>query len=108
MKYIAVLALVVSVGISGQALASAKLVEDKQCLQCHAIDKETIGPSFKKIHTLWKGVKGAEAKLVATIRKGSDNSGGPHWGAAKMPDNSERPLVSEAEAKSIVKWIMKQ
>lgn len=93
---------------SGPAWANAKLIKDKQCLQCHAVSEQTIGPSFKKIKQLWKGTKGAEDKLVATIRKGSVDGSGRHWGEIKMPDDSERPLVSEREARQMVRWIMTQ
>ena len=46
--------------------------------------------------------------LVATIRKGSSGTGGPHWNKATMPDQAERPTVSEAEAKQLVAWILRQ
>ncbi len=35
-------------------------------------------------------------------------AGGPHWGAAKMPNDAERPLVSEAEARQLANWIKNQ
>ena len=98
----------IAIGLGGQALADAKLAEQKQCMQCHAIDKDGAGPSFKKIKAQWEGKKDAEAKLVATISRGSEATGGPHWGPAKMPNDAERPLVSDAEARKLVKWIMKQ
>ena len=66
------------------------------------------GPAFKKIATLWRGRKDAEEKMVSTIRQGSSATGGPHWNKATMPDQAERPLVSEAEAKRIAAWILKQ
>jgi cytochrome c len=46
--------------------------------------------------------------MVRTIRQGSSGTGGPHWNQATMPDQAERPLVSEAEAKRIATWILKQ
>lgn len=90
------------------ALANQKLAESKQCFGCHALATDGAGPAFKKVATLWRGRKDAEAKLVATIRQGSSATGGPHWNKATMPDQAERPLVSEAEAKQLVKWILAQ
>lgn len=91
------------------AVADMKLVEAKQCLQCHDVAADKIGPSFHKIAALWKGKKDAEKTLMATVRKGSKAGGGLHWAMkAEMPDDTERPLVSEDEAKRIVRWIMKQ
>ncbi|KRB39560.1 MULTISPECIES: c-type cytochrome [unclassified Acidovorax] len=95
--------------VSAPAFANSKLVKEKQCLQCHAVSKDTIGPSFKHIAKLWKGNHDAEKSLTATIQKGTTDGGGQHWEMkAKMPDGSERPPISDAEAKQIYKWIMRQ
>ena len=51
------------------AFASSKLVKEKQCMQCHAVSKDTIGPSFKNIAKRWKGKEDAEKTLIATIQK---------------------------------------
>jgi cytochrome c len=90
------------------ALANQKLAEAKQCFACHALATDGAGPAFKKVATLWRGRKDAEAMLVRTIQQGSSATGGPHWNKATMPDQSERPRVSEAEAKQLVKWILAQ
>lgn len=101
-------AVVVALTSFGSATASEKLVKDKQCMGCHAIKQDGAAPAFQKIARFWKGRKDAEAKMVATIRQGSAATEGPHWNKATMPDQSERPLVSEAEAKRIAKWILTQ
>lgn len=44
--------------------------------------------------------------MVATIREGSAGTGGPHWNKAKMPDQSERPRVSDQEARELARWIL--
>jgi len=92
----------------GSAWADAKLLQDKQCMGCHDVKRDGAAPSFQKIAVFWKGRKDAQEKIVATIRKGSDGTGGPHWNKATMPDQAERPLVSEAEAKRIAEWIVRQ
>ena len=98
------------------AFANADLLKEKMCFQCHNVspDKtgkslQRIGPSFQEVSARWKDNKDAEGTLVATIRKGSIEGGGIHWPMnAVMPNDSERPLVSDAEAKQILKWIMSQ
>ncbi|HJV72014.1 c-type cytochrome [Ideonella sp.] len=92
----------------GAAMASEKLAQDKQCMGCHAIKEDGAAPSFQKIARFWKGRQDAEASMVATIRRGSAATGGPHWNKATMPDQAERPLVSEPEAKALAKWILAQ
>jgi cytochrome c len=90
------------------AWANLKLAEEKQCLQCHAVDKDTIGPSFRTIGAIYRRMKSPEAKLIAMVRQGSDANLGPHWGKARMPDGSERPLISDREAKQLARWILSQ
>ena len=108
MKVILVTAMLVALGTSGQALASAKLAEEKQCMQCHAVDKDTIGPSFRTISAIYKRVKNPQARLIEVMRQGSDANLGPHWGKARMPNGSERPLISDAEGKQLARWILSQ
>lgn len=85
-----------------------KLAQEKQCMGCHDVKKDGAGPSFEKIAIKWKGDKDAVRTMVKTIRMGSEAAGGPHWGAAKMPNDAERPQVSEAEARQIANWIQNQ
>ena len=91
---------------SGPAFANAKLAEAKQCMQCHAIDRDTIGPSFQTIRAVYRRMDQPEAKLVEVIRDGSAANLGPHWGRARMPDGSERPEISEREARRLARWIL--
>jgi cytochrome c len=94
---------------SAPALADLALVQEKQCMQCHTVNKDLIGPSFKHIAYRWKGNPAAEKVLISTIQSGTLEGGGQHWGAiTRMPDGWERPLVSDAEAKTIFTWIMRQ
>jgi cytochrome c len=109
MKVIIFAALACAALIGTPAFADAKLVQEKQCLHCHDVNADKAGPSFKKIAVRWKGQKEAEKTLVATIRKGSVEGGGQCWSMkAEMPNDRERPLISEDEAKQIYMWIMKQ
>jgi len=86
--------------IGGQAQASADLAKTKNCMGCHALDKKVIGPGFLEVATKYKGQKDAEAKLVASITKGSTGV----WGPMAMPPNA----VSPAEALSLAKWVLAQ
>lgn len=88
------------------AAADDKLAQDKQCFACHSVAKDGAAPSFRKIAARYKGQKDGEARMVATVLGGSQ--GKPHWNKATMPDQAERPTVSEAEAKTLVKWVLAQ
>ncbi len=75
-------------------------------MQCHSIDKDSIGPSFQKIKAIYKKVKNAESKLIDVMRLGSDAHLGPLSGRARMPDATERPPISDREAKQLARWIL--
>ena len=98
--------LVLGITAWGQALASLKLAEEKQCLQCHAVDKESIGPSFREISAIYRTVKHPERQLIDVMQLGSAAHLGPMAGSARMPDVSERPAISEQEAKQLARWIL--
>jgi len=85
--------------VSGSAMANADLAKSKNCMSCHSVDAKILGPSFKDIAKKYAGDKTAEAKLATKVMKG----GSGVWGAIPMPANAQ---VSDAEAKTLVKWIL--
>lgn len=86
---------------SSSAMASPDLAKAKNCMACHAVANKLVGPAFKDVAAKYAGQKDAEAKLSAKVLKG----GAGAWGAVPMPAN---PQVSEAEAKTLVKWVLAQ
>ncbi|MBC3830834.1 c-type cytochrome [Undibacterium amnicola] len=85
--------------VSGSAMANADLAKSKNCMSCHSVDAKILGPSFKDIAKKYAGDKTAEAKLATKVMKG----GSGVWGAIPMPANAQ---VNDAEAKTLVKWIL--
>lgn len=97
----------IPLGARADAMRSgARLVQEKQCMQCHSVDKDTIGPSFRTMRAIYKNVKQPESQLIEVMRHGSDANLGPYWGRARMPDSSERPLMTDEEARAIARWIL--
>lgn len=88
-------------GLGSVALADANLAKAKNCTACHAVDKKILGPAFKAIAIKYKDADGAVAKLAGKVRSG----GGGVWGSVAMPAN---PQVTQAEAETLVKWILSQ
>jgi cytochrome c len=86
---------------STSAMASPDLAKAKNCMSCHAVATKLVGPAYKDVAAKYAGQKDAEAKLVGKVLKGGSGA----WGAIPMPAN---PQVSEAEAKTLVKWILAQ
>lgn len=94
--------LFVSAGLlasAGNALASDALAKKYNCLACHAVDKKVIGPAYKDVAAKYKGVAGAEAKLITKVKSGS----GGTWGQIPMPPNASVP---DADVKALVKWVL--
>jgi cytochrome c len=89
-----------ALALGAPAQANADLAKTKNCMGCHAMDTKVLGPAFKEVATKYKGQKDAEAKLVASITKGSSGA----WGAMAMPPNP----VSPAEAQTLAKWVLAQ
>lgn len=101
MKRAMFVVLVASALASGSAMANADLAKAKNCMACHAVQTKLVGPAFKDVAAKYAGQKGIEDKLVAKVMKGGSGS----WGAIPMPAN---PQVSEAEAHTLVKWVLSQ
>lgn len=100
-------ACVALLGCAWQARASDSLAEAKQCLQCHAVERTGIGPSFQTIKAIYERMDDPQARLIQVMREGSDANLGPHWGKARMPNGSERPRISEEEARELARWILR-
>lgn len=86
--------------IAGSAFAvdMPPLAKQNNCTACHAIDKKMVGPAWMDVAKKYKGVKGAEAKLVAKVKSG----GSGVWGAVAMPPQPAK----EADVKELVKFIL--
>ncbi len=82
-------------------MANADLAKAKNCMACHAVANKVVGPAYKEVAVKYAGQKDAEDKLVQKVIKG----GAGVWGTIPMPAN---PQVSEAEARTLVKWILSQ
>lgn len=88
-----------SAPIMGLCHASQSLAQKNQCLACHTVDKKLVGPSYKEVAAKYKGQADAEATLVANIKSG----GSGKWGQLLMPP---QPNVSDADARTLAKWIL--
>jgi len=88
---------------AGSAMATdmPDLAKKNGCSACHTIDKKLVGPAWMDVSKKYKGVAGAEAKLITKVSKG----GGGVWGAAPMP--AMDPSGKKRDAmKELVKFIL--
>lgn len=82
------------------AQADEALAKKHNCLICHQIDKQAVGPSYQAIAAKYKGQTGAAALLADKVKKG----GAGAWGPVPMPPNA---AVPDADIRKLVDWILK-
>ncbi len=83
------------------AYADQELAQKNNCLACHSVATKVLGPSYQDVAKKYKGQKDAEARLVASIGKGSNGK----WGQVPMPPQAQ---LSDVDTKSLAKWILAQ
>jgi cytochrome c len=83
------------------AHANADLAKAKNCFACHTVDKKVVGPAYKDVAKKYAGDKGAAERLAKKVREG----GVGVWGSVPMPAN---PQVSDADARTLVQWVLTQ
>jgi cytochrome c len=84
---------------SGVASASLELAKAKNCIACHAVDKQVLGPAYREVALRYAGDREALARLTKKVREG----GVGVWGQIPMPAN---PQITEAEAQTLAKWVL--
>ena len=88
------------VGMTATAMADMALAEKSTCLNCHALEKKLVGPSFTAIAAKYRAQPDAAALLRSKVEKGSQGV----WGPVPMPAMAYLPA---ADVKAIVDWMVK-
>lgn len=76
-----------------------ELVAKSDCLTCHKVSEKVTGPAYKDVAAKYESTEENINLLAAKVLKG----GSGVWGAIPM---TPHPLVSEADAKQMVKYIL--
>jgi cytochrome c len=77
-----------------------QLLDANACSGCHTLDQRVVGPSFLEVSRKYAG-QAVASRLVEKVRKGGSGA----WGTIPMPPN---PGLSEADAATLVQWILAQ
>lgn len=75
------------------------LLEASDCKACHALDRNSVGPSFSAIANRYDAQPSVADKLAAKII----NGGGGVWGDREM---AAHPQISKGDAKQMVAYIL--
>lgn len=104
MKFLATLAActLLVAGMANDASASEQLIKKNRCNNCHALDKKTVGPSYKDVAAKYKADKEAEARLIKKVTEGGKGV----WGNFPMPAKGGFPDVPDGDIQSMVKYIL--
>ena len=90
---------VLGMGIAVSAQASEDLAASSNCLACHKVDAQLVGPSYQDIAAKYKDQSDAGEVLFESIKSGSSGK----WGAIPMPPNA---AVSDADIQALADWIL--
>jgi len=86
-------------GAAAKAPEGGELVKANGCTACHGVTNKIVGPAFRDIGAKYAKDPKAEAALVAKVKQGGVGA----WGQVPMPP---QPQVKDADAQTIVRWIL--
>jgi cytochrome c len=98
---------VYSVGLLSLSLqaaepAGAQLAQSMKCYACHTLEQPLIGPPYKAIAARHKADK---ELMVDVLARKIVSGGGGNWGVVPMVPNEH---VSEADARTLARWVLGQ
>jgi cytochrome c len=86
--------------LAASVQADLALAEKSTCLNCHALEKKSVGPSFTAIAAKYRSQPEAALLLRSKVEKGGQGV----WGAVPMPAMAYLP---KDDVQAIVNWIVK-
>ncbi|MBL8345676.1 MAG: c-type cytochrome [Rubrivivax sp.] len=99
LTFVAPAAVAALTALPSPAFASETLARQRNCLNCHGMDRKVVGPGFKQVAERYAGKKEAPAYLTEKIVKG----GAGAWGPVAMAAN---PQVSREDAARLAAWVL--
>jgi cytochrome c len=84
------------------AAAAESLAKHDMCLTCHAVDQKKLGPSYREVAAKYKGVAGAEDKIIHHMTSGP---------MIKMPNGQMAKhmvikTTDQGQLKNLAEWIL--
>lgn len=86
---------------SGQHAGGLSLIQKSDCLNCHAIDRRVVGPSFTEVALRYAEEEDQEAAIHTTANR-IINGSSKVWGEIPMLPHAD---LSRQQAAAIVRWI---
>lgn len=79
--------------------AGARLAQSSNCMSCHSVSRDFMGPSFRHVAARYANAPGAHEQLARKIAEG----GVGVWGVVPMPANTQ---VTPDQANALAGWIL--
>ena len=83
---------------------SVELARMNGCWNCHHVDNDLIGPSWRRVSAHYKGDPNARAWLIEKVKHGGSGVWSSTTSGAVMPPNS--PRVSDQDIGELVDFIL--
>lgn len=80
-------------------LAGKRLVNGSDCMRCHGVERNFVGPAFQEIAQRYRDREDVQTYLARKIREGSVGE----WGRTLMP---RHPQITQAQAEEMAQWII--
>jgi cytochrome c len=100
MKKTIITAILTTAFITAPAIADIELATNSGCLGCHSVEKKVLGPAWKSV----AAEVSDRARLVDSIKNGSQGKWTAITGGVPMPANS--PRVSDADIEKLADFIL--
>ena len=82
------------------------LAKESGCLECHSVDKDIVGPSYRAVAERYKGDDNARAALIEKVKRGGSGNWAKVTRGVPMPPYGRR--LSAAEIARLVDWVLAQ
>jgi cytochrome c len=81
------------------AHANEALARKYDCMGCHSVANQLVGPAYKAVAARYAGQSDALERLQSSIRNGSSGK----WGELAMPPH---PKLFAADLKKLATWVL--
>jgi cytochrome c len=86
-------------GMTAEQEKGLDLITKNDCLTCHKVADASTGPAYVEVAKRYAGKAGIEDSLALKVIHG----GSGNWGTVPM---TPHPQISEADAKTMVKYVL--
>lgn len=86
---------------TAQSLSPQMLAQKSDCMSCHGLVHQQVGPGFAQIAARYRGDADAPTRLAGKIRNGAVGA----WGRVMMPSH---PQLTDAETLALARWVLSQ